>query len=178
MKAYRLAPEAEPAQVLRDRGLAYLRAYCRNIAPETGQRTWNSANAQAVQGQMIALAYKVSGEESFRDWLTLWSQAAFDHRPHARESGEWQLMPGNYANVLVGLIQSHLTTGDTVFLDQAAELADEALTLFQHESGLLRAAVTIRAEDGRIRAEPYDYYNNHTGVKKLVYALLQLDILT
>ncbi len=178
LKAYRLAPETEPAQVLRDRALAYLRAYCRTIGPDSGQRTWDSANAQAVQGQMIALAYKVSGEERFRDWLTRWSQAAFDHRPHARESGEWPLMPGNYANVLVGLIQSHVTTGNAMFLDQAAELADEALALFQHESGLLRAAVTIRAKDGQIRVENYDYYNNHTGVQKLVYALLQLHILT
>ncbi|TVS14777.1 MAG: hypothetical protein EA424_18235 [Planctomycetaceae bacterium] len=177
LKAYRLAPEAEQARVLRDRALAYLRAYCRTIDAATGQRTWNSANAQGVEGQMIALAYKVSGETDFRDWLTAWSRAAFRHRPHACESGRWQLMPGNYANVLVGLIQSHLITGDPVFLDQAADLADESLALFQHESGLMCAAVTLQAEDGRLRVEPYGYYNNHTGVQKLVYALLQLHIL-
>lgn len=113
----------------------------------------------------------------FCDWLITWSQAAFDQRPHAVPSGQWQLMPGNYANVLVGLIQAHRATGDPQFLDQAVELADEALQLFQHDSGLLRAAVTIHAEDGQLRFEPYDYYNNHMGVQKLVYALLQLHLL-
>ena len=41
----------------------------------------------------------------------------------------------------------------------------------------VRCTVTIRAKDGHLRFEPYDYYNNHTGVQKLVYALLQLHLL-
>lgn len=178
LKAYRLAPDAEEARVLRDRALAYLRTYCRENPPEGGANTWDSANAQGVQGQMIALAYKVSGEEVFRDWLTRWCNAAYDHRPHAVETGSWALLPGDYANVLVGLLQAHLITEETEYLEKAATVADEALELFQHESGLIRASAELSAEDGELDIEPYDYYNNHTGVQKLVYAMLQVHILT
>ncbi len=41
----------------------------------------------------------------------------------------------------------------------------------------VRCPVTIRAEDGHLRFEPYDYYNNHTGVQKLVFARLQPHLL-
>ena len=177
LKAYRLAPDAEQAQVLRDRALAYLRAYCREQPPATGRRLWDSADAQSVHGQMMSLAYKVSGEDEFRDWLAAWCDAAFRHRPHAAEAGEWSLMPGNYANLLVGFLQLHQIGGRADDLQRARVVADEALELFRHESGLLRAAVQVAAKDGRVHVEPYEYYNNHTGVQKLIYALLQLHIL-
>ncbi len=177
LKAYRLAPDAGDAQTLRDRALTYLRAYCRENPPENGANVWDSPTAQGVEGQMLSLAYKESGEDVFRDWLIHWCEAAFDSRPHVQESGQWDPAPGDYANVLVGLIQSHLITGEADYLHKATTLADEALELYQHESGLIRAAVRITTEDGERGVERYDFYNNHTGAQKLVYALLQLHIL-
>ncbi len=177
LKAYRLAPDSEIAQLLRDRALTYLNVFIQDFPPETGKRVWDNASAQNVEGQMISLAYKVSGNEIFRNWLEEWTTNAFDYRPHAMETGVWELLPGNYANVLVGLLQTHLITGNMDYLNKATILADEALELFQHQSGLIRASARMAANDGNLMIlKPYDYYNNHTGVQKLIYVLLQIHI--
>ena len=164
---------------LRERGLAYMHSWREGRGPDSGRWLWTSSSPQgSIQGQAFALAYKVSGDEAFRDWLIEWAETAMNHRPHAQDDGKWDLFPERYGKMIIALIQLREITGDWAYIEQAAQVADEGIALLQHESGLFHAVTHVERENGEwTRTEPYPYYNNHTGAQTFLYALMQLHIL-
>jgi len=175
LKAYQLVPGELVGQTLRDRALAYMRAWTAQ-SPDEGADLWTGDRPQhRLEGQAFSLAHSISREPEFRDWLRAWADAAYAARPHAQERGEWNLTPERYGKMLVTLLQLQQMTGEAHYLERAAMVADEALELLRHESGLLHAVNRVVREAGSWEHDPYPYYNSHTGSQTLLFTLMQLN---